>query len=192
MCSFVNFKIFRSGEDFSTSREGARKWLLSSMDSYVVDQLVLGFEGFSVTGTILPEAGVVRLFGTSDMLYSQMGDDLVHCREKLSAGFTGLRCILIDPQASVLLFDRRTHVAEESSGSVRVHSHVLHAVSPVRVVVILQVGRVMEVIGTTRRGHLVVETSCIGPTVHITWDRQSWDLCIHVGTSFVARVIKSW
>ena len=69
MCSFVNLKVFRSGEDFSTSRERAREWLLSSMNSNVVDQLVLRFEGFSVTGTILPEAGVVGLLGTSDVLH---------------------------------------------------------------------------------------------------------------------------
>ena len=150
MRPFVNLEIFRSGEDFSATGERAGEWFFSSVNSYVVYQFVFCLERFSVSGTVLPEASVVGLLGSTDVFDRQVSDDFVHCREEFTARFTGLWGILVDPQASVFLFDRRAHVTEESSGSMRIHTHVLHAVSSVWIVmIVLQVGR-MEVVRATR------------------------------------------
>lgn len=135
--SFVDFEVFGSGEDFAAAWEGARERLLTGVDANVVHQLVLGLEWLAVAGAVLPEARVVGLLGAPDVFHRQVRDDLVHRREELPAWFARLGRILVYPQTRVFLFDGRAHVAEKRTRAVWVHPHVLHAVRPVRVVIVL-------------------------------------------------------
>ena len=59
MDPFVDLEVFRPGKDLSTTREGAGEGLLTSVDSDVVHQLILGLEGSSFSGAILPIASMV-------------------------------------------------------------------------------------------------------------------------------------
>lgn len=81
----------------------------------MIDQFVFGLERPAISRASLPKTSVRGTFGSSDMVHSQMTDDIAHTRESLAAGFPRARW-LIDPQTGVLLFARaRPHVPEESS-----------------------------------------------------------------------------
>ena len=76
--SFVNFEILAAGEHFSASRIRTRERLLSGMDPDVVDQLVLGLEWLLTAVAVMPVTRVVSLLGTTDVIDSQVRDEVHH------------------------------------------------------------------------------------------------------------------
>ena len=167
MCSFVNFEVFAASEDFSTSRERAREGLFARVDPDVVNQLVLRFEWFKVSGASFPIAHMTRLFRTSNMLHCDVGDDFMHGGESLIARLPWFWLLWIDPEARMFLLDGRTHVSEESA-SLMVHVvHVVQLVHGVHVIVMtlhLEMS-CSEVVVGSRRGHLRVLIR--RPRVHV-------------------------
>ena len=102
------------------------------MHADVVDQFVFGFEGLALARTLLPEADVVTLLRSADVLHSDVRDQLVHGAESFVARLFGVGQLLrLDPLADELLFDGLAHVAEEGASAV-VSGHV-HVHGPVAV-----------------------------------------------------------
>lgn len=56
--ALVNLEIFRAREGFPAVGKGAREGLLSSVNTNVVDKLVLGFERFASSVTLMPQTDV--------------------------------------------------------------------------------------------------------------------------------------
>ena len=56
--ALMNFQILRTCKRFAAVCERARERLLSSMNSYVVDKLILRFERLSSSMTLVPQANV--------------------------------------------------------------------------------------------------------------------------------------
>ncbi len=127
MDSLVDLEVLRPGEHLPTAGERAGERLLSCVYPNVVDQLVLGLEGTTLPGAVVPEAGVVGDLRASDVLHCQVGHDLVEGAEDLIAGLLGHGLIRVDPQAGHLLLDGLPHVPEEGAGRVvRRHAHSVH------------------------------------------------------------------
>lgn len=116
--SFVDLEVFRASEDFPAAGERTGKRLLSGVDPDVVDEFVLGFEGFPVPGTLLPEACVVGALGSPDVFDGDMCDDLVHSAKAFVTGLLWLGLFRVDPETSHVLLEaaRLSHVPEERSG----------------------------------------------------------------------------
>ena len=94
--SSVNFQIFCPGEVLLAF--GALEGFLSSVNSHVVDQLVLGLEALVVSGAPFPEAekhGVVRVF---HVIVVDVFDQVVQRLETLVAAHLTWR-----PSANVVL-----------------------------------------------------------------------------------------
>ena len=123
MRSLVNFEVLRSGKHFSTSGEWTWEGFLARVNSNVVDQLVLGFEGLPCPGAILPIANVTGLLWASYVFYCDMGHQFMHCGEGFIARFFGFWLVLVYPEAGEVLFERLSHVAEEGIVPRR-HHHV--------------------------------------------------------------------
>ena len=103
MSSLVYFQILRASKHFTAAHERACERLLASMNTNVVDQLVLGLERLPLSNTILPKANMNILVGPTDMVDGQMRHDLVHPVKHSIAHFLRVR---IDPAAYVLGFSR--------------------------------------------------------------------------------------
>lgn len=137
MSSFVNFQIFGPGKYFSTAGEGTGKGFLSRVDSDVIHQFVLGFKRLPFPRTVLPEADVVTLLGSADVLHGDVSHQLVHAAESSAAALFGsVHLGLVDPFAGHLLLNRRPHVPKECPRSV-VRRHVHPYVHINRVVVVV-------------------------------------------------------
>ena len=76
-----------------------REGLLPSVDSDMVHQLVLGFEGSALPRTVCPVAGIVSNLRPSDVVHSEVGDHVVHAVEGL---LTDLLGVLVNPLAGHL------------------------------------------------------------------------------------------
>lgn len=133
MDPFVNLEVFRSGKDFSASRKGAGKGFLTRMHTYMVDQLVFGFERSALSRAIVPETCMIGHFGSSHMFNSDMSDNFMQASKDLITRFPRRWHVWLDPQACHFLLDasRLSHVAKESSGSggcrmVSSHGHTIH------------------------------------------------------------------
>ncbi len=141
MRSFVDFQVLTASEHFAAAGEGAGEGLLAGVDPDVVHQLVLGLEGLTFPGALLPQARVVGLLRPANMLHRDVRDDVVDAGKHLLAEF--LRAVLpgaaaapepvvqrvaVHPQAAVLLLQARwaaaVQVAVEGAGAVR--RHVVH------------------------------------------------------------------
>ena len=120
----MDLQVLRPGEYFPAAGEGAGEGFLSSVDPQMVDQFVLGFEGFALPGTLLPVAGVVGLLGSPHVVDGEVGHDVVHRVEHLPAH---LACLLVKPLAGHLLVERLPHVSEEA-GAHPVHVGAVHVV----------------------------------------------------------------
>ena len=70
MRPLMYLQIFGASEQLSTTREGARERLLTSVYTQMVDQLVFSFECHTSTLTILPEANVFGRVVEADMVLS--------------------------------------------------------------------------------------------------------------------------
>lgn len=113
MCPLVDLEVLRPGEHFAAPGERTRKRLLACMNTNMIHEFVLRLERSPVPGTALPEAGVRRALGSTDVLYSQVSHDFVHCRERLAARLPWNWLFRFDPHARHLLFDRLPHISEE-------------------------------------------------------------------------------
>ena len=155
MRSLVDLQVFRACEDLPTAGEGAWERLLPGVHPNVVNQFVFRLERFALPGAILPEADVVGLLRSTDMLHGDVRDQLVHGAKSFVAALLRVAELLgVDPLADELLLDALLpHVAEKGTGVVvgcHVHPHVhIHGA----VLVVELRGRVM--VGP-RAGDLVV------------------------------------
>ena len=126
MCSLVDLEILGPREESVTAGEGTHERLLPSMDSNMIDQLVLGFESFAFAWTLLPVAGMVCVLWTSDMVDCQMVDDVRHGVEHFVANFP---CFWILPHTDNVHLDwSLLHVSV-------VGGHVVASIEAVAVVV---------------------------------------------------------
>ena len=75
----MDFEVF--GPTKSLTADGACERFLSSVNSDVVDQLVLGLECFQMTFAVTPVASVVALFRSSDVITSDVVDKRFHVFE---------------------------------------------------------------------------------------------------------------
>lgn len=115
----VDLEILRAREDFPAAGKWAGERLLSRVNSYVIDQLVLRLEGFPLARTFLPKADMAALLRSPDVLYGDVVNQLVHGAESFRAGFL-CRLLLVDPLADEFLLDGLPHVPQERPrGSVR-------------------------------------------------------------------------
>lgn len=135
MRAFVYLEILAARKDLATSGMGAGEGFLAGMDAYVIDQLVFGLEGSSITRAADPETGVCGALGSAHMLHGQMRHDLVHGVKDLVACLASTGNLLhqpgliwIYPQALHLLLNARRgrcrlmpHVAQKSARSGRMH-----------------------------------------------------------------------
>lgn len=123
MSSFVDFKVFRPGEYFSTAWEWTGEWLLSGVYSDVIDKFVLGFKRLPFSRTFFPKTYVVGLLWSPDMFYCHMSNQFVHGTVSFGAKFFH-RVFRLQPFADEFLLDRLPHIPEKSSWSVVVRAEV--------------------------------------------------------------------
>jgi len=82
MSSLMNLKVLAACEHFSTTWKRTLERSLSSVNSDVVDELVLGLERPSVASTAEPAARVVGLLGTTDVFDCQVDDGFLDAGER--------------------------------------------------------------------------------------------------------------
>lgn len=58
----MNFQVFASSKSFATAGKLADERLFTSMNTNVIDQLVLGLESRTLSGATIPVASVVGIF----------------------------------------------------------------------------------------------------------------------------------
>jgi len=56
--ALVNLEVFRARKRFPAVCKRAREWLFSSVNAYVIDKLVFGFERLAAPVTLIPLADV--------------------------------------------------------------------------------------------------------------------------------------
>ena len=86
----VNLQVLRPREESVAAGEGTHEGLLPGVDPDVVDEFVFCFEGLSLPGALPPVTGVVRVLRASDVVHSQVVDDIVHGVEHLVAHLPGV------------------------------------------------------------------------------------------------------
>ena len=69
---------------------GAGEGFLPCVNSYMIDQLVLGLEGPPLPGAVGPVAAVVSDLGASHMINGEVGHDVVHRVVRLLADLLGV------------------------------------------------------------------------------------------------------
>lgn len=126
MGPLVDLEILRPGEDLAAAGVRARKWFLAGVHAYVVDELVLGFEGFALSSAALPQAGVRRELGPTHVLDRQVRHDVVHALEELTADLPRLAesGLLVDPHALSGLASSGGRVARGRRATVAGAAHV--------------------------------------------------------------------
>ena len=153
----VDLQVLRSGKHFSTAGEGTWEWFLSGVYSDMIYKFVFGFERFSFSDALFPEADMVRLLRSTDMLHCQVGHELVHRAESFVASLFGVRQLFgLDPLTDELLFDGLPHVSEKGPCPVvSRHVHVHGAIA-------VQLGGGV-VVGAGARNMAVL----VSPAVHV-------------------------
>lgn len=162
--SFVNLKVFGSGEYFSTAREWAWKRFLPGVHPNVIYKLVLGFKRFAFPRTLFPKTYMVRLLWSSDVLHRHMRYKFVHGAVSFGAKFLR-RVLRLQPLANQFLLYRLPHVAEKGTGSVVVVMVVVSAQIHVQIQATVTVQR--------RGGERISPGAChltqvIRPNVHFS------------------------
>ncbi len=179
VCSFMDFQIFRSGKYFSTAGEWTRKRFLSGVHSDMIHKFILCFKRFSFPGTFFPNANVIRLLRSPNVLHRQVGHELVHGAESFVAGLFRIRQLLwFDPFADELLLYGLSHVAKEGPCPVmgsHVHVHGAIAVQLRRGVVLWPGARDVTVL--------------LGPAVHVPGKAQAHLTVHHVGGRVRGRLL---
>lgn len=145
----------------------------------MIHKFVFGFERLPLSGAVLPEADVVCLLWSPNMLHRQMGDELMHRAKSFVARLFGIRQLFrLDPLADELLFDGLPHVSEEGPCSVVCcHIHVHGAVA-------VQLGGCVMV-GSRARNVAVL----VGPSVHVPREAQPHLAVDHVGGRMACRLL---
>lgn len=154
MSPFMDLQVFRASEHFSTTGEWTRERLFAGVDPNVVNQFIFGLERFAFPRAVFPKADVICLLGSTNVLYRDVRDQLVHGAKSFVAALLRVTQLLwVDPLTDQLLLDALLpHVTEEGTGVVccHVHTHVhIHGA----VLVVKLCGRVG--VGP-RTGHLVI------------------------------------
>lgn len=121
----MDLEVLRPGEHFAAPGERTRKGLLACMNTNMIHEFVFRLERSPVPGTTLPEAGVRRALGSTDVLYSQVGHDFVHRRERLATRFPWNWLFGFDPHARHFLLHRLPHISEERTVMSSVVSRVV-------------------------------------------------------------------
>lgn len=112
MRSSMNFQVLRAGEHLQAVGKVARKRFLASMDSYMVDQLVLGLERAAIARTVLPVAGMGCAFRASNMVHRQMTDDVLHQGVPFTTNLPGSG---VNPLARKVLLSTSRYIANKSA-----------------------------------------------------------------------------
>lgn len=96
------------------------------MHAYVIDQFIFGFKRLAFPGTLFPKADVVALFGSSDVLDRDVGDQLMHGAESFIATLLRIAELLrIDPLTDEFLLNTLLpHVAKEGTGVMVMRCHI--------------------------------------------------------------------
>lgn len=151
---FVYLQVFRACKDLATSRKWARERLLACVHTNVVNQFIFSLEGLAFPSAVFPEADMVCLLGSADVLHGDVCDQLVHGAKSFVAALLGVAQLFgVDPLTDELLLDALLpHVAEEGTGVMGCHVHT-HVHIHRAVLVVKLRGRVG--VGP-RAGHLVV------------------------------------
>lgn len=110
MSSFVNLKILTSGKHFATSGERTGKRLFAGMHANMIDQFVLGLERLRVTGTVKPEASVIRALVSANVIDRDVSDNVVNRGKPFVANAFGLRMFGFDPHADHVQFGKTSGV----------------------------------------------------------------------------------
>ena len=74
--SFVDFEVLASGENLAAIV--AAEWFLASVDSHVIDKLVLRLEWCSKAWAVVPEAEVLAIWGFDHVLVDDVLDEFAH------------------------------------------------------------------------------------------------------------------
>jgi len=143
MNSFMNLQVFRASKRFSTGRKWTGERFLSGMNSYMVDEFILGFKPFLLPLTVVPVTSVICDLRSSHMFNREVVHNIVEGVEEFVAH---LLSVLVDPLTHHVLLYRFPHVPV-----VRRHVSVAHVV----VVVGGRGGRMGLV--ATKKGRIVVE-----------------------------------
>lgn len=85
MSSLVYFEIFAARKHLAAILKGTRKGLFARVHANVIDELVLGLEGLSVSVALLPHARVIRALGPADVVDGNVRHDLLHRHKLLEA-----------------------------------------------------------------------------------------------------------
>lgn len=145
----------------------------------MVDQFVFGFERLAFSGTLFPEADMIGLLGSSNVLHRDMGDQLVHGAESFVARLFGVGQLLgLNPLTDEFLLDGLPHVSEEGPGSmVGSHVHVHRAIA-------------MELGGGVVLGPGAGDLSIlVGSAIHVPGEAQPHLPVHHVGGAVSCRLL---
>lgn len=102
MGPLVYLEILRPGEDLATSIVRTREGFLAGVYPYVIDELVLGLEGPTVTRAALPVTRVRCALGSAHMFYREVRHDVLKVIEGLAAD-TLVWSFLVHPHAGHVL-----------------------------------------------------------------------------------------
>jgi len=95
----VDLEVLGPGEHFAAPGERTWERLLACMNTNMIHEFILRLERPAVPGAALPEAGVRRALGPTDVLHRQVGHDFVHRRECLPARLPWNWLLWFDPHA---------------------------------------------------------------------------------------------
>lgn len=112
------------------------------MHADVIDQFIFGFKRLAFPGTLFPKADVVALFGSSNVLDRDVGDQFVHGAESFIATLLRITELLwIDPLTDELLLNALLpHVAKEGTGVMVMRCHIHPHVHIHGAVLVVQLG----------------------------------------------------
>ena len=74
--SFVNLQVLAPGKALVAGV--AAEGFLAGVDAHVIDELVLGLEGSSEAGAVVPEAEVLAVWGFNHVLFDDVLDEFSH------------------------------------------------------------------------------------------------------------------
>lgn len=78
MRSLVDLEVFASRKNLATVLEWTGKRLFTCVNPNVIDELVFGLEGLSVSAAFLPKAGVICALWPANVVNGDVGDNFLH------------------------------------------------------------------------------------------------------------------
>lgn len=79
MSPLVDLQVLASRKHLATMLKWAREWLLSGVNSNMINKFVFSLEWFPISAALLPEAGVIRALGSANMIHRYVGNNFLHC-----------------------------------------------------------------------------------------------------------------